>query len=509
MRSLLFFLFLIMIHLVGFSQKPTIEEPKPLIDITKMIEVQNVEGFENKSLPAIYTKAALSHGWLEQDFQITEQTAHSGKSCLMVAGVAGKIAGSNASEFIQCSGIPLQANTTYRVLGYAKVENDSVKAYISANVYKLLAGEKKHIRQMKTNQVIQNRWQTIDLLFTTPDYASLMDLKFNAAGKSKAWFDDFTFEKLPKTEWTVSDTLMDGEKSLPFRMWIPSGTKHVSGIILATNVWAEEAFVINPAIRKAASEQNLAIIKTDGKAFAMFDPQKGEDVLFTRLLQKCAKDGGFPEIEFAPWLTFGHSTSGHFAKNLAYWKPERTFGILYFKSGQFHCPSWTLPGTSLQNIPILGISGQFEEYGPHGPHPLGESAEAQWRAVRDTFMVLRKLGYLVSLIVEPGEGHFCLSQNVADYMALFIRKAAQAKIPKNTFSTREPIKLNEIAETTGVLSDTCISNLITNPAFKISHLVQPYQKYANKPISFWHFDMEMAEAWIKFHTSKGEINAKK
>jgi len=313
-----------------------------------------------------------------------------------------------------------------------------------------------------------------------------------------------TLTDLPEKDWTLSDTIMDKNKSLPFRMWIAPGTKHVRGLILATKILAEEAFVNNPSIRKVAAEEGLAIIKSDAKAYAMFDITKGEDLLLMRMLHKLAQISGFPEIEFAPWLTFGHSTAGHFAKNLAYWKPERTFGIVYFKSGQFHYPKWTIPGTSIQNIPVLAINGQFEEYGPHGPHPKGESLQAQWLAVRDTFMLMRKTGHLVSLIVEPGRGHTNFSQKDADYIALFIKKAAQYKIARHKYATKSPIKLKNIKESAGVLSDTCIAGLIANPNIIYTDVLKPNGKFhdINKIPTFWHFDREIAEAWVKFHETK-------
>ena len=494
-QSLMVSFFLIGSTVSGLSQSQ--------IEKQVMIRLGITEDFEDQPLPLTYTKAALTKGFWEKDFQISEVVAHSGKKSLMIEGVVNKNTNVNepVGEFIHCPAIPLEPNTTYRIQAYARVESDSVRAFISADLYQWSAGEKGHIRYQKTNLASRNQWQKIDLLFTSPDFDPFVDLRFNAVGKGKVWFDDFKFEKLPKQQWTLADTIMEKGKPLPFRMWIAPGTKHVRGLILAAEVRAEEAFVINPAIRKVAAEQNLAIIKTDGKAFAMFDLNKGEDVLFLKVLQKCAARSGFPEIEFAPWLTFGHSTAGHFAKNLAYWKPERTFGILYFKSGQFHFPIWTKPGTSLHNIPILTISGQLEEFGPHGTLLPGETPQSQWFAIRDTLMQLRQAGHLVSMIVEPIEGHFCLSQKVADYMALFIKKASQSKIPANTFATMAPVRLNEIKESQGVLSDTCISKLIAHPDCSFSNLYMPFNKFPNKKISFWHFDKEMAKAWARFHQS--------
>lgn len=476
-------------YLIKNSKERTFRIPSQV-----MLRLGITEDFEDQPLSLSYTNAALTKGFWEKDFQISTETAHSGNKSLVLEGVPPKKGNEPVGEFIHCPAIPLEPNTTYRISAFAKVEGDSVRAYISADFYEWTASEKSRLRWQKTNQASQNRWQQIDLLFTTPDYDPFVDLRFNVTGKGRGWFDDFRFEKIPDPKWTLADTIMDMEKPIPFRMWVAPGTKHVKGLILATRVSAEEDFVINPAIRKVAAEENLAIIKTDGRAFAMFDPQKGEDLLFMRILKKCALKSGFKEIEDAPWLTFGHSTAGHFAKNLAFWKPERTFGIIYFKSGQFHAPVWAAPNASLKNVPIIFVSGQFEEFGPHGPLQPGENNESQWKAVRDTLMVLRQSGYLASMIVEPGEGHFCLSQKVADYLALFIKKAARAKIPE-----KANLPLKEIRESSGVLSDTCCSALIENSLKYPDKVLMPFGQNPAPQKAFWHLDKEMASAWLTFY----------
>jgi hypothetical protein len=89
-------------------------------------------------------------------------------------------------------------------------------------------------------------------------------------------------------------------------------------------------------------------------------------------------------------------------------------------------------------------------------------------------------------------------------MALFIKKAAQSKLPKNMIATNGPVKLIDLQESCGVLSDTCISSLMSGVCLNNNMHFMPYKKYPvdKKNETFWHFDSEMAKAWIEFFRKK-------
>jgi len=88
-----------------------------------------------------------------------------------------------------------------------------------------------------------------------------------------------------------------------------------------------------------------------------------------------------------------------------------------------------------------------------------------------------------------------------DYMALFIKKAVRYKIPKNAIATDKPIVLNDLKESQGVLSDTSIFKIISYPDLDFRKIIRPFKDYPEKQknLTFWHFDNEMADEWVKFH----------
>jgi hypothetical protein len=100
---------------------------------------------------------------------------------------------------------------------------------------------------------------------------------------------------------------------------------------------------------------------------------------------------------------------------------------------------------------------------------------------------------LISLIVEAGTTHMAWSQRDGEYVALFIRKAAQARIPDWPTETREPVQCKQIDITTGALTSTAI----TNPA---AAKPAPYGEYkGDRKYTYWHVDMELARAWEAYH----------
>jgi hypothetical protein len=289
--------------------------------------------------------------------------------------------------------------------------------------------------------------------------------------------------------WMYSDTIYVGGRLARAHLWVPPAATNLKGLIIATHTLVEARFVTDPAIRAAAQDQQLGIVYFSPGVMNLFDVSKGDAKHLERALKKLAVVSGFPEVEHAPLLTFGHSTSGIFAKNVAYWKPSRVFGVVYFKSGQIARPSWS--SNSIQNVPFLAVNGQYEEFGPVEGGPIGE---AQWLAVKDTLMKMRATGHLVSMIVEPGAGHFSWKSQAT--IAKFITKAAIAKIPANTYATTGPITLKTVSESAGWLSDTTL---------KATTLSAP-SAYANytrdKKVTFWHLDQELAQHWKSFHEGK-------
>ncbi len=289
--------------------------------------------------------------------------------------------------------------------------------------------------------------------------------------------------------------------SLPAKgvyMWIPPKAEHVRGVIIAGQTLIEKTFVQDPDIRAAAEEQQLAIV------FMLkggFDMAAYKATGMQPMLAELAKLSGYPELEYVPLMTVCHSAAGEFGRNVAYYHPERCFGVVYIKSGNIKPPA-DAPDLNFAGVPFLAISGQLEEFGPDGGIKDGVTHEIQWTTVRDTLVNLRtgNNDYLTSMIVDPGAGHFPWWTIDAKYTAMFIRKAAQARLPAATGDVKAPVVCKAIKAESGWLSD---ANLTADTRETAAY--NDYQ--GDKAKALWYFDEEIARANEKFnHANFGKLD---
>ncbi len=265
-------------------------------------------------------------------------------------------------------------------------------------------------------------------------------------------------------------------------LWIPPACQHVRGVILGQQVILEKTVFEDTAIRHAATEECLAevIVYPGFDTVFHYGPNSGappvEGVLQSTL-DRLAEISGYTELASAPWLPIGHSGSGIFAWNLAYWKPRRTIALIGLHSAAIHPPAWD-PKATVDGVPVLGISGQYESWG--NPN---QSLEMHWRWLRGTLLEMRAMWErpLMSILVDPGGGHFSFNPPLAQATALFIRKAAHYRIPAEGPS----LPLREIPSNTGWLSD--------------SHSCAPFKDYrGDRSLAFWHLDEELARSALHF-----------
>jgi hypothetical protein len=269
-------------------------------------------------------------------------------------------------------------------------------------------------------------------------------------------------------------------------LWIPPNCEHVRGVIIGQQVILEKNFMEDPKIREAAAKENLALVFIVPICIGYddFDPKAGGAEKFNRILSDLAAVSGYDEIANAPFMTVGHSGGGIIADNAAYWKPDRCFGVIGIHCAPMHPPAY-LNKASWDGVPVVHVSGQFESWmGPDTP------AEHHWRWVRGTLLEFRAINRksLVSELVEPGIGHFGWTDELAAYLALFIRKAAEARLPSEPGGSNSQPRLKDIDLHKGWLSDC---TLLQQPRYPAA----PYDEYSGDPsMAFWHFDEEMAKA---------------
>ncbi len=279
-------------------------------------------------------------------------------------------------------------------------------------------------------------------------------------------------------------------------LWIPPGADRIRGVLVGGHILMEEAFAQDPLIREACAAERLAIVYGLPHPDAVFDDDRGDAARRLQgVLDALAAASGYGEIAVAPLFPYGHSVGSLFAKHVAYALPARCFGALPFKGG-FGPPGGS-PEASAAGVPMLAVTGQFEEFGP-GPSGVlrdFEDREAAWTGVRDA--ILRERGRdarnLMSLLVEPGATHFAWSEPVARYVAAFLRKAAQARIPDGPAGAKEPVVCREIDPARGALTGAEPGRPGNAPA------AVPAEFTGGPKTAFWHLDLELARAWEVFH----------
>ena len=300
----------------------------------------------------------------------------------------------------------------------------------------------------------------------------------------------------PHYQWSIPVARPSG-KTATCRAWIPPAADRIRGLLIGS----QAALTDDPAIRRACAAERLAILSVGINA--VFNYKAGDDAeTFLKVLDEVAKATGYEEVRFAPYFTFGHSVACNYATAAACWQPARCFGALVFKGGLV-IPSYD-PAADVSGIPILAIAGQFEEFGP-GPSGVlrdYEDRETGWTTSRRNYLALRAASerILISLCVEAGTTHMAWSPRDGEYVALFIRKAAQARIPDWPVDSQEPVKCREIDPKSGALTTAAV----TNPAAPKAALYADWKESFQGPrgATWWHADMDLARAWEAFHAGR-------
>ena len=260
-------------------------------------------------------------------------------------------------------------------------------------------------------------------------------------------------------------------------LWIPPQADEVRGVVMGGMTLMERELAQDARIRQACADRQLAILFLKCGLGAV-------DV--AEVLDRFADRSGYRELSSAPILFVGHSAGGPQARRCAREHAQRCIAVVQYRGadpgdvdheGQQGIP----PG-----VPALMMIGQFDEFGKIG---RDENGVENWEKDRDKLVKFRRQNErnLGSILVEPGAGHFAWSDRNAEYLALFIRKAAAARIGK------AGAPLRDIDPATGWLTDLSIK-----PAGKFEPA--PYGEYqGDKRQAAWHFDAELARATVAYH----------
>jgi len=265
-------------------------------------------------------------------------------------------------------------------------------------------------------------------------------------------------------------------------LWIPPNCQRVRAVVVGQHNMEEEPILEHPKFRAALSELGFAEIwVTPGwNLFFRFDQGAAEQ--FDEMMKSLAEASGYSELTQAPVVPLGHSAAASYPWNFAALRPERTLAVISV-SGQW-------PYYKDQNTPDWGAR---RVDGVPGLVSMGEYEDAQGRAGTGLQQRVEHPQTALSMLANPGGGHFESSDAKVQYLALYLKKAAQYRLPAD-WPMNEAPKLKPIDPTKdGWLADRWHRN---DPP---KAPAAPVAEYKGDPKdAFWFFDGELAQATEAF-----------
>jgi hypothetical protein len=264
-------------------------------------------------------------------------------------------------------------------------------------------------------------------------------------------------------------------------LWIPSNCRHVRAVIVGNHNMLEEGILEHPKFRKKMAQLGIAEIWITPGLNQVWDLKSNDaQVAFDQMLDSLAAVSGYSELKNAPVIPIGHSAMATFPWNFAAQNNERTLAVLSIHGD---APSTNLtgygrPNLDWSNLKIDGIPGLMVE------------GEYEWWEARVQPALNYKKAHpksCISFLCDAGRGHFDFSEQLVNYLGLFIEKAVKYRLPKIS-SIDKPVKLISVKPQKGWLVERWHKNRI--PETKAS----PSQLYKGKSDSaFWYFDKELAK----------------
>lgn len=268
----------------------------------------------------------------------------------------------------------------------------------------------------------------------------------------------------PEPVWQWS-TPMGGGRAF---LWIPERCERVRGLVLAQHNMIEQGILEHRTMRATLAELNFAAVLIAPPFDRVFDFTRGAGERVDSLLRTLAAESGYAELATVPIAPLGHSACASFPWNFAAWAPERTLAVLSVKgdapqtnltgSGAAN-PAWD--GARLAGIPGLMVMSE-QEWWEDRLAPL-----ERFRAAHPEVPL--------AVLCDTGHGHFDATDELVEYLMLFLRKAAAARLHPTGGALRS------VDPRTGV------------------QVRSRFPDTASPRRSFWTFDAEIARATEAIH----------
>lgn len=215
-------------------------------------------------------------------------------------------------------------------------------------------------------------------------------------------------------------------------LWIPPNCKRVRAVVVGQHNMEEEPILEHPLFRTALADLGFAEVWVSPGFDLSFRFDQGAGEHFNTMMKALAEESGYTELEWAPVVPIGHSAAASFPWNFAAWNSARTLAVISV-SGQWpiyrdqSMPDWG--GRTIDGVPGLVTMGEYE---------WAESRAAEGLKQR------AKLPRLpLSMLAEPGGGHFDVSDAKVAFLALYLKKAAEYRLPADIAPGR-PVELKPI-----------------------------------------------------------------
>jgi hypothetical protein len=269
-------------------------------------------------------------------------------------------------------------------------------------------------------------------------------------------------------------------------LWIPEDCGRVRAVVVAQHNMIEQGILAHPQMRRALAALGMAEVFIAPPFDRPFDFNHGAGERFEGMMRALADESGYTELAVAPVAPLGHSACASFPWNFAAWNPGRTFAVLSVKGD---APLTDLTGSGAPNpdwgrrqidgIPGLMVMSE-QEWWEDRLRPLFE-----FRAAHPATPL--------AILADTGHGHFDATDELVEFLALFIRKAAAARLPLEGAT-----ELRRVDPASGWLVDRWRRDEPVQSA-------APVAEYAgDRAKACWCFDEEMARAMeVRYASGRG------
>lgn len=272
-------------------------------------------------------------------------------------------------------------------------------------------------------------------------------------------------------------------------LWIPENCKQVRAVIVGQHNMTEETIFEHSGFRKNMAKLGIAEIWITPGIDQRWDVTKGTQQIFETMMKNLSEISGYTELEFAPVIPIGHSAMATYPWNFAAWNPERTLAVLsiHGDSPRTHLTGYGSANLDWGNHTIEGIPSLMV---------MGEDEWWEDRLITSFDYRREYPNAPLSFLADAGHGHFDISDELIDYLSLFLKKAVQYRLPSH-FPSNTPVLLIPVEAKNGWLADRWRKN--EKPTAEAAS----YDKYkGDKTHAFWYFDKEMADATEKYYANE-------